>query len=299
MIRTAAPSARIVVLNACFSDTAAAALSGAVDCVVGMCGSIGDVAARAFSVGFYRALGYGRSIGNAVAQANAGLAALQLPENALPVCRTRDDIDADRVVLPSPPPLLPQASAPTGLVQDTGRSFSAARKLLSVLGGSSKSSTNDEIFAASLAHYNTVVRAAKDFKEIFIERLIQWIDEHVFHTFVADDDWRTKLAKYAPESDLYVSIAVRGRFENEKCKLEIGLWWQHDYDSKVAIYVGLHDLPWGKRVKATRNDTRRDVTSTAYLLRDATIATDPHSLLDEFESAVRIARSTWSEPDRG
>jgi hypothetical protein len=114
----------------------------------------------------------------------------------------------------------------------------------------------------------------------------------VFHTFALDDDWRTKLARYAPESELYVSIAVRGSFENEKCKLEVGLWWQHDHDDKVAIYAGLHDVPWGKKVKSTRADTRRDVTSTAYLLRDATSAPDLDSLLGELEGAARIARST-------
>jgi CHAT domain len=285
MIRTAAPSARIVVLNACFSDAVAAALTRTVDCVVGMRGSIGDVAARSFSVGFYRALGYGRSIGNAVAQANAGLAALQLPEHVLPICRTREDIDVDRMMLPGPPPHHPQTSSHTDGVQDSDRSFGAARKLLSIL-GVERPPADDELFAASLAHYNSVVRAVKDFKEIFFERLIQWIDQHVFHTFVADDDWRTKLARYAPESERYVSIAVRGYFESEKCKLEIGLWWQ---DSKVVIYAGLHDLPWGKKVRATKKDTRRDVFETAYLFRDATHAADPDSLLDELEAAARIA----------
>jgi len=64
-----------------------------------MRGAIGDDAARSFAVGFYRALGYRRSVGNAVAQAVAALAAKQLPDEHLPVCRTRDGVSADQVIL--------------------------------------------------------------------------------------------------------------------------------------------------------------------------------------------------------
>ena len=101
MIAAAAPSTRVVVLNACFSGTVADSLRNVVDCVVGMAGAIGDDAARAFAVGFYRALGNRRSVGNAIAQAVATLAAKQLPDEHLPVCRTRDGVSADRLFLPS------------------------------------------------------------------------------------------------------------------------------------------------------------------------------------------------------
>jgi hypothetical protein len=99
MIGSAAPFARLVVLNACFSDGLAEELDDVVDCVVGMRGAIGDDAARAFAVGFYRALGARRSVGNAVAQAAAALGARQLPDEHLPICRTRAGIDADAVIL--------------------------------------------------------------------------------------------------------------------------------------------------------------------------------------------------------
>ncbi|HEY6177495.1 MAG TPA: hypothetical protein VIX73_23725, partial [Kofleriaceae bacterium] len=52
-----------------------------------------------FAVGFYRALGYRRSVGNAVEQAIAALAAWALADEQLPVCRTRDGLTADRIVL--------------------------------------------------------------------------------------------------------------------------------------------------------------------------------------------------------
>jgi len=99
MIKSAADSARVVVLNACYSDDHASALCAVVDCVVGMTGAIGDDGARSFAVGLYRALGNRRSVGNAVEHAVATLAAKQLPDEHLPRCRTRDGIDANRVVL--------------------------------------------------------------------------------------------------------------------------------------------------------------------------------------------------------
>lgn len=99
MVETAARSARVVVLNACYSVELADALCTKVDCVVGMVGAVGDGAARAFATRFYGALGNRRSIGNAVAQGTAALAAKQLPDEEQPRCVTRDGIDARRVVL--------------------------------------------------------------------------------------------------------------------------------------------------------------------------------------------------------
>jgi CHAT domain-containing protein len=99
MIAAAAPSARVVVLNACFSDAAAESLRQEVDCVISMNGAVGDDAARSFAAGFYRALGNCRSVGNAVKQAVATLAAKRLPDAHLPVCRTRDGVSADQLFL--------------------------------------------------------------------------------------------------------------------------------------------------------------------------------------------------------
>lgn len=46
-----------VLLNACYTDTQAKAISDHISCVIGMSQSLGDKAAIAFSVGFYKALG--------------------------------------------------------------------------------------------------------------------------------------------------------------------------------------------------------------------------------------------------
>ena len=53
---------RLVVLNACYTKEQARLLPGAVPAVVGTTNSVGDVAARRFTVAFYRALGDGYSV---------------------------------------------------------------------------------------------------------------------------------------------------------------------------------------------------------------------------------------------
>jgi AAA ATPase domain/CHAT domain len=99
MVKSAAPSARVVVLNACYSDGHAETLCQVVDCVVGMTRAIDDHAARSFAVAFYRALGYRFSVGNAVEHAVATLAAKQLPDESVPRVRTRNWADADQIRL--------------------------------------------------------------------------------------------------------------------------------------------------------------------------------------------------------
>ncbi len=53
---------RCVVLNACYSEKQARAISNHIDYVIGMSNSIGDSAAISFAAAFYQALGYGRDI---------------------------------------------------------------------------------------------------------------------------------------------------------------------------------------------------------------------------------------------
>jgi hypothetical protein len=112
LIKSAAPSTRVVVLNACCSAPIAESLRHVVDCVVGMDGAVGDAAARSFAVAFYRALGNRRSVGNAVDQAVATLAAKQLPDD-LPVCKTRDGLTADQIFLPTSGLHRPDAVGPS------------------------------------------------------------------------------------------------------------------------------------------------------------------------------------------
>ena len=54
-----------VILNACYSESQAEAIAKHINYVVGMSGAIGDKAAIAFAIGFYQALGAGRTIEDA------------------------------------------------------------------------------------------------------------------------------------------------------------------------------------------------------------------------------------------
>jgi hypothetical protein len=53
---------KCVILNACYSKIQATALGAHIRYVIGMDSKIGDAAAISFAVGFYQALGAGRSI---------------------------------------------------------------------------------------------------------------------------------------------------------------------------------------------------------------------------------------------
>jgi hypothetical protein len=53
---------KCVVLNACYSEPQARAISQHIDCVVGMSTAIGDEAAINFAAAFYQGLGYGRDV---------------------------------------------------------------------------------------------------------------------------------------------------------------------------------------------------------------------------------------------
>jgi hypothetical protein len=96
MVSTTAPSARLVVLNACYSDDHATALCQVVDCVVGMTRDHAH-AALSFAVAFYRMLGHRRSVGEALAHANAMLAVEGVPDECVPRCRTLNWTDPHEI----------------------------------------------------------------------------------------------------------------------------------------------------------------------------------------------------------
>jgi hypothetical protein len=74
-----------VVLNACFSEAQANAIARHIDYVVGMKQEIGDRAAIAFAIGFYQALGAGRSIEAAYKLGCAQIRLQSIPEHLTPV----------------------------------------------------------------------------------------------------------------------------------------------------------------------------------------------------------------------
>lgn len=98
-ISAAGQSVRVVVLNACYTEPQAAGLldTGTVDCVIGVTGAIGEVAARKFALEFYRALAEGCSVGDAWARGCAPPEVQGHSERGRPKIQLRDGVDAGRL----------------------------------------------------------------------------------------------------------------------------------------------------------------------------------------------------------
>jgi hypothetical protein len=83
---------RVVVLNACFTQTQAKAIAAHIDYVIGTRRDIGDDTAMAFSVGLYQALGARRSIEEAFQFGCAQIRLAGISEHRVPVLLTRQGI---------------------------------------------------------------------------------------------------------------------------------------------------------------------------------------------------------------
>lgn len=81
---------RCVVLNACFSEPQAQAISGSIDCVIGLSDEISDQAALRFSIAFYQALAYGRDVGTAFELGRLQIELAGSDEAAVPRLLTRE-----------------------------------------------------------------------------------------------------------------------------------------------------------------------------------------------------------------
>ena len=106
-----------VVLNGCYSDVQAKAIGQHIPYVIGMNQAIGDKAAIAFAVGFYDALGAGRSIEFAYKLGCAAIRLEGIVENLTPVLlkqsTTGDDTVQPKPYASTPPsPLAPTANEP-------------------------------------------------------------------------------------------------------------------------------------------------------------------------------------------
>ena len=78
-----------VILNACYSEVQATAISQHIPYVIGMNKAIGDKAAIEFAVGFYSALGTGESIDFAYKLGCNAIAMAGIPENLTPVLKVK------------------------------------------------------------------------------------------------------------------------------------------------------------------------------------------------------------------
>ncbi|KST69116.1 AAA-like domain-containing protein [Mastigocoleus testarum] len=84
------PKVECVVLNACYSEMQAEAIYQHINYVIGMNTAIGDNAAIKFAVGFYDALGAGRSIEDGFEFGCASLDLEKIPESSTPVLKSKN-----------------------------------------------------------------------------------------------------------------------------------------------------------------------------------------------------------------
>ena len=102
LLRILDDNLRCVVLNACYSATQAEVVSDSVDCVIGTTRAISDPAAIGFAGGFYRGLGYGKSIATAFALGQNEIDLAHLGEADTPKLVTREGVDASSIHLVGP-----------------------------------------------------------------------------------------------------------------------------------------------------------------------------------------------------
>lgn len=102
LFRTLKDNIRVVLLNACFSQPQAEAITGEIDCAIGMMRAIGDDAAITFAASFYRAIGFGRSVKDAFDQGKTALLLEGIGEEQTPHLITRQTVAAESIVLINP-----------------------------------------------------------------------------------------------------------------------------------------------------------------------------------------------------
>jgi hypothetical protein len=99
LFRALSAPIRVVILNACVSETQAEAIAREIGCVVGMTNEIGDGAAILFATGFYQALGYGQSVQKAFDLGTNRMALGGSRASSTPRLLTKPGINADEQVL--------------------------------------------------------------------------------------------------------------------------------------------------------------------------------------------------------
>lgn len=99
LFTTLKDNVRLVVLNACYSEIQALAISEVIDCVIGMNSAIGDNAAIVFAASLYRAIGFGRSVKEAFEQGITALMLQGIPEDNTPQLLVRPGVNPSSVIL--------------------------------------------------------------------------------------------------------------------------------------------------------------------------------------------------------
>lgn len=91
---------RCVILNACYSDVQAKAISKHIPCVIGMSSEIPDNAAIEFAAGFYQSLASGMSIQSSFAQGQKAIPNHSFDKKAIAKLKSRKGVDPAKEYIP-------------------------------------------------------------------------------------------------------------------------------------------------------------------------------------------------------
>lgn len=127
-----------VVLNACYSEAQADAISRHIPYVMGMKRAVSDEAAIAFAVGFYDGIGAGKPIEQAFQLGCNAIRLAHLPEHLTPILKKNPDARQPTAKDVETPPEAPDAAAPPSpgaqLIQkahvEEGSSYQAGRDII-------------------------------------------------------------------------------------------------------------------------------------------------------------------------
>lgn len=97
LMTTLKDNIQAVVLNACYSEVQAKAITEVINCAVGMNSAIGDSAAIIFAASFYRAIGFGRSAKEAFDQGITALLLQGISEEDTPQLVIQDGVNPSQV----------------------------------------------------------------------------------------------------------------------------------------------------------------------------------------------------------
>lgn len=96
-ITTASDTVKLVLFNACFSQSQAENIVQNISSAIGMSTSIGDAAACVFAAHFYSSIGFGHSLQKAFNQAKAALLLEGIHEDSTPQLFVQDGLSADEL----------------------------------------------------------------------------------------------------------------------------------------------------------------------------------------------------------
>lgn len=94
---------QLVVLNACYSEIQARAITRVIDCAIGMNAPVGDNAAILFAASLYRAIGFGRSIEDAFKQGKLAVSLNDLEGENTPELIPRRGVKPAHIILVNEP----------------------------------------------------------------------------------------------------------------------------------------------------------------------------------------------------